>query len=514
MSKREEIEFAPLEKWVREGLYFAEILLCSEELAQQIVEKASIHTVKKEDWRAKGREDFFRELNELCLAQLSENKQAGTGQLELFEEVLSKTQKTEQEKNTGIARARAFLSVNTESFVEPGGELPQKEDRARLLVEFCNRLSMEKYGELEPDAEIRHKELSKYLLGLLDDELAMEVERNCRQHTDWQRDKVWLGTLLGWMDKAWHDYPQDCYEIRVLEIDRKTRVLDELSPMSNDPKDRPSNLDTHREGARQDSPKRPTKHPRDNMLIALIGTGLFASVVGFFGWKEYEEKRVEQKITFSEENQTVGEGEKIISSEDWEEVAAQAARDSADRALAKQMAQKIEELSARLDVPKTLLPNNWAEGNETVTQDLPPKKANKNKTDDSLTNGARKRLRAKALKQALNSSSGQVFLPGKEALGKVVQVQRGNESFLFTRADWANPEKSYALAVTDYELRMGAPSLGFVILSGEVKRTTELTEDNNTRPRYQLRPTRAWWLDSNQSRKRIELGEVWAALAR
>ena len=109
------------------------------------------------------------------------------------------------------------------------------------------------------------------------------------------------------------------------------------------------------------------------------------------------------------------------------------------------------------------------------------------------------------LMEALSLSEGFVFLPDEEALGRVIDLNRTGSSFTFCRADWSNPEKSFALAVSDYELRMGAPLNGFVILLGEVKRVQDGRGIKDDRLRYHLSARQAWWLDENQSRIEMDI---------
>ena len=80
--------------------------------------------------------------------------------------------------------------------------------------------------------------------------------------------------------------------------------------------------------------------------------------------------------------------------------------------------------------------------------------------------------------------------------------------FEFQRADWPNLEKSFALAVNDYELRLGSINLGFIIFLGQVNRVGLENEADAGLKRYQLIPSDAWWLDANQSRQRLQLDQL------
>ena len=103
---------------------------------------------------------------------------------------------------------------------------------------------------------------------------------------------------------------------------------------------------------------------------------------------------------------------------------------------------------------------------------------------------------------------GYIFLPGKETLGKVINIERKNGLIEFQRADWPNLEKSFALAVNEYELRLGSINQGFIIILGKVSRL-ELEKGAVSRlKRYQLIPSDAWWLDINQSRQRLGLDQL------
>ena len=114
----------------------------------------------------------------------------------------------------------------------------------------------------------------------------------------------------------------------------------------------------------------------------------------------------------------------------------------------------------------------------------------------------------KVFKTVIDLSEGYIFLPGKETLGKVINIVRKNGLIEFQRADWPNLEKSFALAVNDYELRLGSINQGFIIILGQVSRLESEKEAVSKLKRYQLIPSDAWWLDANQSRQRLKLDQL------
>jgi len=107
------------------------------------------------------------------------------------------------------------------------------------------------------------------------------------------------------------------------------------------------------------------------------------------------------------------------------------------------------------------------------------------------------------LQRIIQLSEGFLFLPNLEAMGRVVDLNFTDEYVGFTRGDWPNPNRSYALPVSDYELRVGNQETGYVILLGQITRGKVGGE--NTRARYHMSPSQVWWLDANQSRREIDL---------
>ena len=59
-------------------------------------------------------------------------------------------------------------------------------------------------GEEKPTREDlkRHQRITCYLMDLLSDPEAVEVEKKCRQDPGWQRDKVWALKIMGWFETA------------------------------------------------------------------------------------------------------------------------------------------------------------------------------------------------------------------------------------------------------------------------------------------------------------------------
>ena len=118
------------------------------------------------------------------------------------------------------------------------------------------------------------------------------------------------------------------------------------------------------------------------------------------------------------------------------------------------------------------------------------------------------KINKKAVEDALRQDSGYIFLPGRESLGRIIEVKHRDGAIHFKRADWQNPKASFGLPVSDYEIRLGSDNIGFEIILGEVRREKTKINTEKSLPVYQMIPSSSWWLDQNQTRTKLELKEI------
>jgi predicted HicB family RNase H-like nuclease len=189
-----------------------------------------------------------------------------------------------------------------------------------------------------------------------------------------------------------------------------------------------------------------------------------------------------------------------LNDDKWTRPALFAANEKANLILEDRLVNEIEKMEVQITINPSLLP---FKGSDVVITNPPNFTKH---IDQTLKQANLPKL--KVFKTVIDLSEGYIFLPGKETLGKVINIVRKNGLIEFQRADWPNLEKSFALAVNDYELRLGSINQGFIIILGQVSRIESEKEAVSRLKRYQLIPSDVWWLDANQSRQRLQVEQL------
>jgi len=189
-----------------------------------------------------------------------------------------------------------------------------------------------------------------------------------------------------------------------------------------------------------------------------------------------------------------------LKDDNWTQLAQFAANEKANLILEDRLVNEIEKMEDQITISPSLLTSKGSDINITY-----PPNFTKN-IDQTLRQANFPKL--EVLKTVIDMPEGYIFLPGKETLGKVINIKRKNGLIEFQRADWPNLEKSFALAVNEYELRLGSINQGFIIILGKVSRLELEKGAVSKLKRYQLIPSDAWWLDINQSRQRLGLDQL------
>lgn len=489
---------------ISEALFFVRVFLGGGDSVQDIVEEALCASFSCDEPPSQAQ--FFQILEELLLKKRKDGISANAGQLELFSSDNEGNLDANIEKEIRIARAQAYLfsEVKNPGLVEPEDSLVGNEKFRELVVEFSGRLREEESfgkGTDHPGMEVGFQmQISSYLLGFLSENDAMEVERKCRQHPGWQSEKVWIGKVISWMEQAVQKSEANL-KFHGLEFDenRKKQILKKINilPERNEDNSPGNQVLEKNNPALSVSTIKTSPRKKDRTIHGLLLVGLFASLIGYVGWQEHLQKvkdvHLETKKVRDIPTKTVDSWE----DDNWSHVAMRAAQQSASQVLGEKLVKKIDRMKDEIKVPSSLLPR---ERTEAKMLELPKGEVLISPSSMKIQIPSNEKLM-----EALSLSEGFVFLPDEEALGRVIDLNRTGSSFTFCRADWLNPEKSFALAVSDYELRMGAPLNGFVILLGEVKRVQDGRGIKDDRPRYHLSARQAWWLDENQSRIEMDI---------
>ena len=241
---------------------------------------------------------LFVELKKRLLKECFKENKPNHGQMELFVE-LDKSNEKEEE---ALVLLRNF---EVQAFVYSRmGEAPPLNDRAVVqasipldwILEFISHLD----EETNDSAGLHHHRdpertelISRYLLGMLSDAKATEVEKKLRQNTDWQKSKLWTGELITRFEESLHRYNQ-CDATQAFEYSTKLEnsligwFLGEGEIVES------SQVNQFSEGRVEEKEVADrTPVPRFfNLSPSQIFTwvGLFSCMIGYFGWKEKKEE--------------------------------------------------------------------------------------------------------------------------------------------------------------------------------------------------------------------------------
>jgi hypothetical protein len=480
------------EFWISEGLLFARFFLGNNSQAQELVERLILDLLPVNENCTKAR--FFKELEE-CAIQFKNTIQSNTAkQMELFPADVEEASEGKNIREVKIARARAFLvEVHGGATAELSDSTVRGDEQfIPILCEFVKDIYPAKFkNEQKTSTSLQGEEFKlvvSYALECLIDDEAMEVERKCRQHPDWQTLKVCAGNAITWIEQAVDNLEN--VEGMKMEPEREKRILERMEELDA----KQSHTSSLPRPTEKEHPvkriKKRNDFSKDKVLMTWLVTGLFVTMIGYFGWKEKTEKikfEKEKPVQSSEVN------ESLFAEGNWSQVAMLAAEKSARLILDKSLTHKIDKMEKEMTIPPNLiLP-------ESSSEEASPEKA-----QEVVPIPESKLIPSSVeLHGIIQASEGFLFLPNLEALGRVVDLNFTDEYVGFTRGDWPNPNRSYALPVSDYELRVGDQETGYFILFGQVTRGEVGGE--STRARYHMSPSQIWWLDANQSRREIDL---------
>jgi hypothetical protein len=508
MTGRIEKDLVFLSEPTVEGLRFAKLFLGDETLAQELVERTLLRlTIFRDGQRSCAK--FFGELENLCLEEKNKRSSYKEKQLELFTFEPSGQVQNENKKDMRVARAQALLCGEDRTIVESWQKKPTIANKCfrELVIGFSIRLREESLA-VENSTPIstgieRQQEIADYLLGFLADNKAMDVARKCRLDHDWQKEKITMGEVIGWMEYAiqFFDASVDPGEI-ILNDDGKKRVLGkwELSNHEEILIEGTGELVAEQQGIPTQSNGSSNVQQKGKTRMVFLCTGFFASLIGYFGWMEKLES-IPQLISEKKDQLIVsGQLVHLLNDDNWTQFAQFAANEKANLILEDRLVNEIEKMESQITINPSLLTPKGSDIDITN-----PPNFTKH-IDPTLRQANFPKL--EVLKTVIDMPEGYIFLPGKENLGKVINIVIKNGLIEFQRVDRPNLNKSFALAVNDYELRIGSISQGFIIILGKVSRLELEKEAVSRLKRYQLIPKDAWWLDTNQSRQRLELDQL------
>ena len=447
---------------------------------------------------------FFKEIEKVA----SEKKQALSSiyseQLELFEDLQEHSIKTENyNKHTGECRIRAWLYHKNlgkdEIEFNPGviGN-PKAND---LFLEISHRLLSENLTDTNDSIRkvifSRHHRICRYLMGLLPDSESIEVEKNCLQYPVWQEDKVEISKILGWFEIVLKTMePPILPQSNSQFIELKSVLAGKIALIKEDP-----HLENQEEAVDEISIGKQilfsTHSSKDYVLWIFLLVACVASLIGFLGWLEMNDKVVESQPSAVKE---IYQTKETLMATDFENLAANAmmhAEQVAHSVLADQTGSILKGMEKQIKLPDQLLVD--IKGVESNQFD--------NTVADLIYSG-NKRVNSHwndKIHRALQNGEAYIFRPNEESLGKIINLRLVNGQMSFTRADWFNSEATFALSPENYEIRVGTDSDGFLILRGYVLKDSNSKGNNHSTISYFLKAENAWWLDSDQARTEIGL---------
>ena len=140
-------------------------------------------------------------------------------------------------------------------------------------------------GEEKPTREDlkRHQRITCYLMDLLSDPEAVEVEKKCRQDPGWQRDKVWASKIMGWFETALKTVEADDDNDEVIpQIEIKSQLKSKFAHLSKDSSTEESPSIMQKDEGLSTEPVIATLG-KDVGLRIYFAVGVLALLIGYFG---------------------------------------------------------------------------------------------------------------------------------------------------------------------------------------------------------------------------------------
>ena len=280
---------ATIRQWIHEILCFAHLCLKdSQRIESLIVEMlpdlpngGALSLLDK-------RFLFFEELEKRLLLHWPEKQKPSLGQLELFEAIPYR-QDLHRRESIQFLKAQAFLYLKWDRELM-GSHRKLKEQSLPLgwVLEFASYLPSQ--NEIARDRAVL---IAKYLLGELSDSEAIQVEKEFRFNPDWQKSKIGLEKVIEELKNGYRALDRSFFK-EELKISKKTEdfLLEwfgiEQETAGSDEANESANVDADRTDSIQANLK-PKPQSLSSVRVFVI-VGVFATLVGYFGWLEKNAK--------------------------------------------------------------------------------------------------------------------------------------------------------------------------------------------------------------------------------
>ena len=368
---------------------------------------------------------FFKNLEDQCRQIKKASSATANRQLELFAEVPDQVSKRRQNlTDIGICRARAFLcnpSLSENSFAQYS-PLVSDSAFANQVVNFSMQRHLEEIVELDADVNesdfVRCFQVVHYMLELLTEIDAIEVEKKFMQDPVWQSEKKKVSKVLKWFECASQFHDSDHFSFsNSVSHGARSRLLQWIQ----------DSIDRKENEVPLSSPKEDEKHltdgshTKDWSLESYLAVGLICLIVGYFGWTERSQKQLVSE-RFDELIALGTKGAKTFPDMDQaSQVAVHKAHLTAASVLAETTKSSIKEMEKQLEVPRHLLISSPVKGTK-----IPPPEIIEPDTGDQFLKSL---IGINKLKKALSAKDGYLFRPGQESMGKIMDIKQGKEGF-------------------------------------------------------------------------------------
>lgn len=279
-------------QWSREVFYFAYLRLKDSQLIEPLI--IDVLEVLPTERSLSPREKRFllwEELEKKLLVELTQKQKPNQGQLELFETNEYRPGLHEKQSIQGI-KYQAFLysKLNRDS-VGISDLLKKQRLPLEWVLEFIS--SQPNQNKIPRDQSVP---ITRYLLGELSDDQAVQIEKEFRFNSDWQKAKIRLEKVIMELENAFRALSKSFYKEEI-EISKKTEKsllmwLGEEQE-SGERSERVKGDAAKKVSANIDSKSEPTSLSPIKIFFLV---GAFACVVGYFGWLEKNTKSLETPI--------------------------------------------------------------------------------------------------------------------------------------------------------------------------------------------------------------------------
>ena len=277
-----------MEPKFRKFLHYAHLLCGDEEKARSFLHQCASFAILENNVVSRESEiEILVEIRDRFYEKKkNKSRPSKSSQLELFtEEEWGRKQKKEKELvDHLVPRARVFLaslSVDEREEILSIRSSRNQDTLTENLIRFVEEITEEgEYVFLKLD-DIKERgilnRVGNFILENSSDEEALTIEKNCREHPDWQAIKVCMGRGWEFLQKAAREW-NDVDEQYVISAKDTESVVERTDPVDEDsaPSENVPVLSEETVGTLN----------RWELWKIYFAVGILTSLVGYFGWQD------------------------------------------------------------------------------------------------------------------------------------------------------------------------------------------------------------------------------------